>query len=121
MIEKLVLALYLDHKIINIITRTALEIFTVNKKSYLFRIEDNKIKTILDNIKYYMKSTIEDIYIEYSKYEDKIGFYNKRIFLNLNNGFIPLTSKKREMDLKDIYEKWTKWKISTMKMLMIIN
>ena len=101
--------------------RTALEIFTVNKKSYLFRIEDNKIKTIIDNIKYYMKSTIEDIYIEYSKYEDKIGFYNKRIFLNLNNGFIPLTSKKREMDLKDIYEKWTKWKISTMKMLMIIN
>ncbi len=101
--------------------KTAIEIFTVNKKSYLFKIEDNKIKTILDNIKHYMKSTIEDIYIEYSKFEDKIGFYNKQTFLHLNNGFIPLPSKKREMNIKDIYEKWTKWKISTLKMLIMTN
>ena len=101
--------------------RTAIEIFTVNKKSYLFRIEDNKIKVILDNIKYYMKSTIEDIYIEYSKIDEKVGFYNKQTFLNLNKGFVPFESKKREMNIKDIYEKWSKWKISTLKMLMMTN
>jgi len=44
--------------------RNAIEIFTVKKKSYLFRVEENKFKTFFDNIKHYMKSTIEDIYIE---------------------------------------------------------
>ena len=101
--------------------RNAIEIFTVKKKSYLFRVEENKFKTFFDNIKHYMKSTIEDIYIEYSKFDDKIGFYNKQEFLNLNNGFIHLASKQKEMNLKNIYEKWSKWKISSLKMLMMIN
>ena len=101
--------------------KTALEIFTVNKKSYLFRIEDNKIKSIFDNIKHYMKATIEDIYIEYSKFEDKIGFYNKQTFLKLKNSYIPLGSKPKEMNIKNIYEKWTKWKISSLNFLMMIN
>ena len=101
--------------------RNAIEIFTVNKKSYFFRIEEKKFKSFIDNIKHYMKSTIEDIYIEYSKIDDKIGIYNKQRFLSLNNGFIPLASKQQEMNIKNIYEKWTKWKISSLKMLMMIN
>ena len=47
-----------------------------------------------------MKSNIEDIYIEYSKYDDKIGFYNKQTFVNLNRGFIPMPTKQKEMNLK---------------------
>ena len=101
--------------------KSSIEVFTVNKKSYLFKLEDNKIKTMLDNIKHYMKSNIEDIYIEYSKYDDKIGFYNKQTFLNLNNGYIPLPTTQIEMNLKNIYEKWSKWKLSTLNLLMMIN
>ena len=101
--------------------KTCLEIFTVNKKSYLFKLEDTKIRTILDNIKQNMKSNIEDIYIEYSKYDDKIGFYNKQTFVNLNRGFIPMPAKQKEMNLKNIYEKWYKWKLSSLRMLMMIN
>ena len=101
--------------------KSSIEIFTVNKKSYLFKLEDNKIKTMLDNIRHYMKSNIEDIYIDYSKYDDKIGFYNKQTFLNLNNGFIPLPTTQIEMNLKNIYEKWSKWKLSTLNLLMMIN
>ena len=101
--------------------KSSIEIFTVNKKSYLFKLEDSKIRTMLDNIRHYMKSNIEDIYIEYSKYDDKIGFFNKQTFLNLNNGFIPLPTKQIEMNLKNIYEKWSKWKLSTLKLLMMIN
>ena len=53
--------------------RNAIEIFTVDKKSYLFNINENKFKTFYENIRHYMKSNIEDINIE-SKFDDKIGF-----------------------------------------------
>ena len=95
---------------------SVLEIFTINKKSYFFKFEENQLKTIIDNIRYYMKSNIEDIYVENVKNE--IGFYNKKKMLN--NG-IQLPNKMKYMNLKYLYEKWTKWEISTLKMLMIIN
>ena len=101
--------------------RSALEIFTTDKKSYFFNINEDKYKTLYDNIKYYMKSTIEEINIEYSKYDDKIGFYNKRTFLKLNKGFIPLENKLKDMSLKPLYESWSKWKISSLKLLMLLN
>ena len=101
--------------------RSALEIFTTDKKCYFFNINEDKYKTLYDNIKYYMKSTIEEINIEYSKYDDKIGFYNKRTFLKLNKGFIPLENKLKDMSLKPLYESWSKWKISSLKLLMLLN
>ena len=100
--------------------KTALEIFTQNKKSYLFRIEETNIRFFIENIKYYMKQDIEDIYIEYSKFDEKIGFVNKKnIFLNTNMHL--LTNEKKYMNLKSLYEKWSKWEISTLKMIMIMN
>ena len=95
---------------------SVLEIFTINKKIYSFKFNENELKTIIDNIRYYMKSNIEDIYVE--NVRNEIGFYNKKKILN--NG-IQLPNKIKNMNLKYLYEKWTKWEISTLKMLMIIN
>ena len=100
--------------------KIAIEIFTEDRKSYFFKIEETKFKSFVENIKYYMKQDIEDIFIEYNKYDDKIGFVNKNnIFLNTNMHL--LTNEKKYMNLKTLYEKWSKWEISTLKMIMIMN
>ena len=100
--------------------KTAIEIFTEDKKSYLFRLEEAKMKELFDNIKLYMKQDAEDILIEYNKFDDRIGFINKKnIFLSLSTRYS--SDKKNNMNLKLLYEKWTKWEISTLKMLMILN
>ena len=100
--------------------KTALEIFTEDRKSYLFRIDDKKIKYFIESIKYYMKQDLEDIYIEYNKFDDKIGFVNKKnLFLNTNQNIFAY--ERKCMNLKSLYEKWSKWEISTLKMLMILN
>ena len=98
--------------------KTVLDIFTINKKIYSFRFEENDMKTVYENIRHYMKSDIEDIFIEFTKYEEKIGFFNKKKLLN-NKIQIPNTIKN--MNLKYIYEKWAKWEISTFKLLMLLN
>ena len=98
--------------------KTALEIFTENRKSYLFRI-DEKIDIFFEQIKNDIKE-IEDICIEYNKFDEKIGFFNKNnIFLNTNMRI--LTNKKKYMNLNILYEKWKNWEISTLKMIMIMN
>ena len=101
--------------------RTALEIYTEDRKSYLFKIADEeKTKILIENIKYFMKQDLEGIYIEYNKFDEKIGYINKKnIFLNTNLNL--LTNKKNYMNLKSLYEKWSKWEISTLKFLMIMN
>jgi hypothetical protein len=101
--------------------RNVIEIFTVNKKSYLFRIDESKYRAFFENIKNNMKQDIEDICIEYSKYDEKIGFYNKKTGFISKNKFILLPQTHKDMNLKNIYEKWCKWKISSLKMLMMIN
>ena len=98
--------------------KTILEIFTINKKSYSFRFEENEMKTVFNNIYYYMKPYIEDISIEYTKYEEKIGFYNKNKILN---NFVQIPNKMKNMNLKYIYDKWAKWEIPTLKLLMLLN
>ena len=102
--------------------KTALEIFTENRKSYLFRI-DEKIELFIEEIKNELnehKKDIEDILIEYTKFDEKIGFINKKnIFLNTNLQI--LTKKKKYMNLYTLYEKWKTWQISTLKMIMIMN
>ena len=48
-----------------------------------------------------MKQDIEDIFIEYSKFDDKIGFVNKNnIFLNTNMHL--LTNEKKIYEFKNI-------------------
>ena len=100
--------------------RQAIEIFTDDRKSYLFKLKEDKIQYFIENIKYYMEKDIEDIYITYNKFDEKIGFFNKNnILLNFNMNFI--SSDKKCLNLKYIYEKWYKWEISTLKLLMILN
>lgn len=78
------------------------------------------MRELFDNIKLYMKQDSEDILIEYNKFDDRIGFINKKnLFLHLSTRYS--TDKKTNMNLKLLYEKWTKWEISTLKMLMILN
>ena len=98
--------------------RNALEIFTVDKKSYLFNINENKFKSFYENIKSYMSTTTEDIIID--KY--KLGFYNKQTFLKLNKSFIPFQNRQqKDMSLKSIYDNWSKWKMSSLRLLMLLN
>ena len=100
--------------------RQAIEIFTDDRKSYLFKLQYEKIQFFIENIKSYMKQDIEEISIAFNKFDEKIGFVNKNnIFLNANMNFI--ANEKRFMNLKRIYEKWSKWEISTLKLLMILN
>ena len=100
--------------------RRAIEIFTEDRKSYLFRLNDNKIQYFIENVKLYMKSDIEEIIISYNRFDEKIGFVNKsNKFLNANINFMP--NEKKFMSLKRIYEKWSKWEISTLKLLMLLN
>ena len=99
----------------------ALEIYTLKNKSYYFKFNENNIKKIYDNIKHRMKSTIEDIQIEYSKVDSKIGFINNNDNNNLFINTIMLMYKKKDMNLKYLYEKWANWEMSTLKFLMLIN
>ena len=104
--------------------RNAIEIFTVDKKSYFFNINDNKFKSLYENIKHYMPSGIEDIIIEKNRFEksgEKIGFYSKNTFLQFNKSIIPFQNIQKDMSLKTIYENWSKWKISSFKLLMYLN
>ena len=100
--------------------RQAIEIFTEDRKSYFFKLKEKNILFFIENMKVYMKQNIEDICITYNKFDEKIGFVNKNNCLlnfNLNYNF----NEKRCMNLKNIYEKWAKWEISTLKLLMILN
>ena len=105
--------------------KTGLEIFTTNKKSYFFKFSETELKTVYENIKYYMKNDIEDINIEYSKYEEKIGFFNKNKSIKKNgfykDTYISISNDIKNMNLKYLYDKWTKWEISTLKLLIYLN
>ena len=96
---------------------SALEIFTTEKKSYLFKFDHNKLGDIISHLKHYMNK-LEDIYIENNKFYNKIGY------LNINSRIYNMNKKiyeKNYMNLKHLYELWKKWEISTLQLLMIIN
>ena len=97
---------------------SALEIFTSDKKSYLFKFEHSKISDIINHIKHYLNQKLEDIYIENNKFYNKIGFLNLNSITNNMNKQI---YDKNYMSLKYLYEKWKKWEISNLRLLMYIN
>ena len=97
---------------------SALEIFTSDKKSYLFKFDHNKMKDIIDNLKHYMMPKLEDIYIENNKFYNRIGFMNLN---SLDENMNKKIYQKNYMNLKNIYDKWKKWEISTLRLLMILN
>ena len=104
---------------------TGLEIFTINKKSYFFRLKENDLKTVYKSIKNNMKDDIEDISVEYTKFEEKIGFFNKNKSIKkkdfYNETFISITNNTTNMNMKYLYDKWIKWEISTLKLLTFLN
>ena len=105
--------------------KTGLEIFTTNKKSYFFRFDEANLKIIYENIRHYMKNDIEDICIEYTKYEEKIGFFNKNKSIKKQNFnkdiYIQIPNSRKNMNLKYLYEKWSKWEISTLNLIIYLN
>ena len=105
--------------------KTGLEIFTTNKKSYFFRFDEANLKIIYENIKHYMKKDIEDICIEYTKFEEKIGFFNKNKSIRKQNFskdiYIQIPNSRKNMSLKYLYEKWSKWEISTLNLISYLN
>ena len=106
--------------------KNVLEIFTQNKKSYFFRIDENKFNDFFDNIILNNKTDknyneLEDITIETSKNEEKIGLINKSNELFEYNNYNNLFNNKKIPTIKNIYTKWTRWEISTFTLLNYLN
>ena len=106
--------------------RNVLEIFTQNKKSYFFRINDKEFDNffqciIQNNLKSKYNIELEDITIENSKNEEKIGLINKSNALYEYNNYKTLFYSKRSTTIKNLYNKWIKWEISTFTLLNYLN
>ena len=101
--------------------KNVLEFFTQSKKSYFFRIDENKFKSFLDIMKYHLKNDLEDITIDYSRYEEKVGFINKNNDLYNYNNYYILFNTKKSSSIKFLYSKWLKWEVSTFTLLNAMN
>jgi hypothetical protein len=101
--------------------KNVLEIYTQDKKSYFFRINEKNFDSFFNNLKNYLKDDLEDITIEYSKTEEKIGFINKKNHLYYYNNYNILFNSKKCSSLKNLYSKWTNWEISTFTLLNAMN
>ena len=101
--------------------KNALEFFTQSKKSYFFRIDEANFKSFLDNMKYHLKNDLEDITIDYSKFEEKIGFINKNNALYNYNNYNILFNTKKYSSIKFLYLKWVRWEVSTFTLLNAMN
>ena len=101
--------------------KNTLEFYTQSRKSYFFRIDENKYKSFLDIMKYHLKNDLEDITIDYSKYEEKVGFINKNCRLYNYNNYYILFNTKKYSSIKFLYLKWTKWEVSTFTLLNAMN
>ena len=109
--------------------RNVLEVFTQNKKSYLFRIDETKSESffndiITNNQKSKFNVEFDNITIENNKSEDKIGLVNKTNLLFEYNNYRSLFFTKRftkVTTIKNIYIKWINWEISTFTLLNYLN
>ena len=101
--------------------RNILEIYNYNKKSYFFRIEENNYDIFLNKLKDYLNNDLEDITIEYTKYEEKIGLINKSNVLYNYNNYNIIFNKRRTSTIKNIYLRWIRWEISTFSLLNLMN
>ena len=109
--------------------RNVLEVFTQNKKSYLFRIDETKSESffndiITNNQKSKFNVEFDNITIENNKSEDKIGLVNKTNLLFEYNNYRSLFFTKRftkVTTIKNIYIKWINWEISTFTLINYLN
>ena len=97
---------------------SSLEIFTTDKKSFFFKLSHDKLDDILSKIKSHLNAKPLDISIEYNKFYSKIGFINPN---SIENSMNKKLYQKNYMNLNELYDKWKKWEISTMRLLMLIN
>ena len=95
-----------------------IEVFTTDKKTYFFKLDEKKLGDILTKIKHHMNPKPEEINIENKKFYQDIGFINSQSEVNNMNKKI---YKKNYMNLKNIYDKWRTWDISTLHLLMVLN
>ena len=97
------------------------KILFFKSKNHLY-IQTGKNKDVFKQIeKNYFDNFLNDIQIEYSKNDSKIGFVNNNDNNNLFMNSSMLMYKKKDMNLKNLYEKWQNWEISTFKFLMFCN
>ena len=106
--------------------KNVIEIYTQDKKSYFFRIDENKFNEFFDYIisnKALPKfnNEFEDITIENGKNEEKIGLINKSNILFEYNNYKTLFFGKKLSTIKNLYIKWIKWEISTFTLLNYLN
>ena len=106
--------------------KNVIEIYTQNKKSYFFRIDENKFKEFFDciisnNTLSNLNNEFEDITIENGKNEEKIGLINKNNILFEYNNYKNLFFGKKLPTIKNLYIKWIKWEISTFTLLNYLN
>ena len=101
--------------------KNVLEIYNQERKSFFFRIDEKHFKTFLNSIKFYLKYDLEEITIDYSKYEEKIGFINKNNILYNYNNYNILFNTKKNSSIRYLYLKWLKWEVSTFTLLNVMN
>ena len=103
--------------------RNVLEFFTQTKKSYFFRIDEKFFEKFFNAIILNVKNNFEfdEINIESSKTEKKVGLINKSNLLYDYNNYQLLFFGPRSCTSKNLLSKWTKWEISTFTFLNYIN
>ena len=101
--------------------KNVLEFYTQDRKSHLFRIDEKGFTKFLETIKHYLKNDLEDITIDYSKFEEKIGFINKKNILYNYNNYNLLFNTKKSSSIRYLYSKWLKWEVSTFTLLNVMN
>ena len=97
---------------------SCLEVFTTDKRTYFFKLDHTKLNTIITKIKHHMNPKPDDILIENKKFYQDIGFIN---YLSEINNMNKDMYKKGNMNLKGLYEKWKKWEISSLQLIMQMN
>lgn len=67
-----------------------------------------------------MKNDLEDITIDYTRYEERIGLVNKNNILYNYNNYSTLFNTRRN-SIKTLYTKWIRWEVSTFTLLNVMN
>jgi hypothetical protein len=97
---------------------SCLEVFTTDKKHYLFKLDHKKLEDIITKIKHHINPRPTDISVVYNKYYRDIGFFNPN---SIGNNMNKKIYQKNYMKLNNLFDKWKNWEISTMRLLMLIN
>jgi WD40 repeat protein len=100
---------------------SALEIFTINNKSYYFNFKyENDRETVLENIIKKLKDynkVIMDLKDTKDNFDNVIGYRHNLNAIDVKKSFF----KRKDVFLSKKVEDWKKWKISNFEFLMWLN